>query len=164
MFQFTEATALLGVAIMLKLIEAMLSRRNAERLIDAGAQDRSADFYLLWMALQGGGLFLIAATMDPERSPPLVALLLFAPLLLARAGIVLRYRRDWTARLLTNDNGDLIDPIPRQYRNLSLGLTAAEAAALPLVLGLPLVALALGVLHVAFIAYRIRLERILARG
>lgn len=164
MVTFTEATALLGLVIAARLIEAMLARRNAERLIVEGAEDRSGDFYLLWMALQGGGLFLVAAMMNPERAPPLAAVLLFAPLFLARMGLLIRYRRNWIARLMTTADGDLIDPAPGQYRILLRGLMAIEAAALPLVLGLPLVALALGVLHVAFIAYRIRLERSFARG
>ena len=164
MFTFTEATALLGLVVAARLIEAMMARRNAERLIEEGAEDRSGDFYLLWMALQGGGLFLVAAMMNPDRQPPLAAVLLFAPLFLIRVGLLARYRRNWVTRLLTTANGDLIDPVPRQYRNLTRGLAAVEAAALPLVLGLPFVALALGVSHAAFIAYRIRLERSLARG
>lgn len=164
MFNFTEATALLGLVIAARLIEAMMSRRNAERLIEEGAEDRSGDFYLLWMALQGGGLFLIAAMMNPDRAPSLVAIILFAPLFLARVALLVRYRRDWITRLMTSANGDLIDPVPRQYRTVTRGVAAVEAAALPLVLGLPFVALGLGVLHVAFIAYRIRLERALARG
>ena len=164
MFNFTEATALLGLVIAARLIEAMMARRNAERLIEEGAEDRSGDFYLMWMALQGGGLFLIAAMMNPDRAPPLGAILLFAPLFLARVGLLVRYRRNWVTRLMTTANGDLIDPVPGQYRTLTRGLSALEAAALPLVLGLPFVALALGVLHAAFIAYRSRLERALARG
>jgi len=164
MFNFTEATALLGLVIAVRLVEAMVARRNAERLIDEGAEDRSGDFYLLWMALQGGGLFLVAAMMNPDRSPTLTAVLLYAPLFLTRVGLLVRFRRDWIARLMTTADGDLIDPVPTQYRSLALGVMAVEAAALPLLLGLPFVAIGLGILHVAFIAYRIRLERSLARG
>jgi isoprenylcysteine carboxyl methyltransferase (ICMT) family protein YpbQ len=164
MLEVTESTVLLGVVIAMRLIEVMIARRNAERVIDEGAEDHSGDFYLLWTALQGGGLFLIAATMTPERSPPLLALLFFTPILLVRVGLLIRYRHAWVLRLITTKEGDLIEFKPKRYRYLGLGLSAVESATLALALGLPFIALCLGGLNVALIAYRIRLERSFKRS
>ena len=140
-----------------------MARRNAERLIEQGAEDCSGDLYLLWMALNGGGLFLIAGLMDPDRDPPLWTILAFAPIFLVRAGLLARYRRDWILRSLTDAKGGLIEPLPGQYRLLGQGLLAIESIALPLVLGLPWVALGLGLSHVALIAYRHASQRRHAR-
>ena len=160
----TTATVLLGAVIIARLIEAMMARRNAERMIADGAEDRSDDSYLLWMALNGGGLFAIAGLMDPEREPPLWAVLAFAPVFLARAALLVRHRRDWILRTLTNAEGDLIEPLQGQYRMLTQGLLAIESTALPLTLDLPWVALGLGLSHVAFIAYRRHREKAHAVG
>lgn len=164
MMTVTTATLLLGAVIVARLIEAMMARRNAERMIAEGAQDRSDYAYLLWMALNGGGLFAVAGSMDPEREPPLWAILAFAPIFLARGALLIRHRRDWILRTLTSPDGGLIQPHRGQYRWLATGLTAIESTALPLTLGLPWVALGLGLSHVAFIVYRRRWEQDHARG
>lgn len=158
MLTLSFATSILGLVIFLRLIEFMLARANAERLIADGAIDLSGDPYLIWMALQGGSLFAIAAMIDPDFMPPIWAVLMFAPLPLARGVIIARWRRYWLHRLLITSDGGLINPVPKQYRVIGHMLMAVESAALPLVLGQPLMGLVIGILHGLLSVYRLKLE------
>lgn len=158
MLTLSFATSILGIIIFLRLIEVILARANAERLIGEGAIDVSGDSYLMWMAVQGVSLFVIAAMIDPSFMPSIWAVLLFAPLPLARTAIILRWRRQWLHRLLITSNGDLINPVPKQYRVIVHMLLAVESTILPLVLGQPLIGLAIGISHGALSVYRLRRE------
>ncbi len=162
MFVLTASTAILGAVILERWIEIMLARRNADRMIEAGAVDHSKDAYLLWMALQGGGLFATAALMKPDHEPEAWGIALFAILLIGRIILVFSHRRHWIFRMLTSASGALIHPLSGRYRGFVEAAMAVEATCLPLLLGSPQLSLVLGPLHAALIVYRLRLEAGLA--
>lgn len=148
--------ALIGVQ---RLAELALAQRNTARLIAQGALEHGAGHYPLFVILHGGWLAAMALTSAP--APPLhwPLALGFALLFAARFWVIASLGRYWTTRIITLPGAALVRCGPyRLIRHPNYLVVALEVPLVPLMLGLPGVALAFGVLNLLLLAWRIRTE------
>jgi methyltransferase len=65
----------------------------------------------------------------------------------------------WTTRIITVDGAEPVAAGPYRFvRHPNYAIVAVEIVALPLGIGLPAIALVFGLLNVALLAWRIRIE------
>ncbi|MGY6534106.1 MAG: isoprenylcysteine carboxyl methyltransferase family protein [Pararhodobacter sp.] len=150
---------LLAMIGLQRLSELALARRNTARLLASGAREHAAGHYPLFVLLHGGWLAAMALLTEP--APPLhVPLALgFAVLFGARFWVIASLGRYWTTRIITPSDAPLVRRGPyRLIRHPNYLVVALEVPLVPLLLGLPGVALVFGLLNLALLAWRIRAE------
>ena len=153
------AYILIAAVALQRLIELVHAQRNSRALIERGGREVGAEHYPLFIVLHLSWLVAIAALTEP--SPPVVIwlLALFAVLQVARVWVIASLGPYWTTRIITFDEEPLVRRGPyRLVRHPNYLIVAFEVPVLPLALGLPMVALVFGLLNLALLAHRIRIE------
>lgn len=154
---------MLGLAILLfvtlqRLSELVIARRNTVRLLKAGGIEWGANHYPVMVALHVtwlAGLWLLA----PGRDISTFLLAPFALCQIFRLWILATLGQRWTTRIITVPGETLVMRGPyRLVRHPNYLLVAVEVPLLPLVFGLWTFALLFGVLNLAMLAWRIRVE------
>lgn len=153
------AWALLALIGVQRLAELALARRNTARLLAEGAQEHGAAHYPFFVLLHGGWLLAMALLTDPAPTFSWPLALAFVLLFAARFWVIVSLGRYWTTRIITLPGKPLVRRGPyRLIRHPNYLVVALEVPLVPLLLGLPGVALAFGLLNLALLAWRIRAE------
>jgi methyltransferase len=153
-----ETLALLVFITVQRLAEMAWARSNERRLRAAGAVEAGAAHYPVIVALHTGWvLYLWVAGWNRPLVLPWLAL--FAVLQLLRLWVLATLGRRWTTRVLFVPGEALVKRGP--YRFIShpnYAVVAAEMFTGPLVFGLWGAAIVFGLLNLAMLAWRIRVE------
>ncbi|HEY4198965.1 MAG TPA: isoprenylcysteine carboxylmethyltransferase family protein [Devosiaceae bacterium] len=157
----TEASlpALIFIAVVIaqRLAELALARRNTARLLARGGREVGAAHYPLIVTLHAA--WIVALIVWGWRSPlSLPWLGLYAALQILRAWILMSLGPRWTTRIIVID-----EPLVRRgpygfFPHPNYALVVAEIIVVPMVLGLPVIALVFTVLNAMVLAIRISAE------
>lgn len=158
------AVAILAFVTAERLLELALSRLNTNRLLDQGAREHGAGHYPLIVAVHAGWLITLWL-LAPGRGVDLFWLALFVLLQLARSWVIATLGPRWTTRIIVLPGAPLVRRGPYRFLNHpNYWVVAGEIAVLPLVFGLPWVALTFTVLNAIALFIRIREENRALRG
>ncbi len=154
----TASFLLLAFVTAQRLAELVLARQNTRALLAQGAVETGASHYPVMVVLHGSwlaGLWWFgfgAAVIWPFAA-------LYGLLQLFRLWILLTLGRRWTTRILTVPGEQLVARGPYRFlRHPNYVLVALEMPVLPLALGLNGLAIVFGLLNLAMLAWRIRVE------
>ena len=149
----------LAWAVLARLAELALARRNEQTLRARGAREYGAGHYPLFFLLHGGWLLAIALLGDPHAPPAWGWLAVFAVLQALRAWTLASLGPYWTTRVLTLPDAPLVRRGPYRFlRHPNYLIVAGEIAALPLAFHLWSVAIAFSLLNLALLGWRLRIE------
>ena len=153
------AHALIALVALQRLAELVYARRNTQALLARGAIETGADHYPLMVLLHGGWIVALAVFTEPNPDPQWVWLAVFFVCQGLRAWVLASLGPYWTTRIITLPGAVAVRTGPYRYvRHPNYVIVALEIPSLPLGLGLPWVALVFGLLNLALLAYRIRIE------
>ena len=152
------AVAILAFVTAERLAELVIARTNTRRLLDKGAVEHGAGHYPLIFAVHAAWLISLWA-LAPARPVDGFWLALFVLLQLARFWVIATLGPRWTTRIIVLPEAPLVKAGPYRFLNHpNYWVVAGEIAVLPLVFGLPWVALVFSVLNAIVLAIRIRAE------
>jgi methyltransferase len=158
------AVAILGYVTLERLAELIFADRNTKRLKAQGATEHAAGHYPLIVAVHVlwlGSLWLLAN----DRSPDMFWLAMYVILQAARLWVLATLGPRWTTRIIVVPGEDLVKEGPYRFVNHpNYWVVIGEIAVLPLVFGLPWVALIFSLLNAAVLAVRVREENRALRG
>jgi methyltransferase len=149
---------ILGLVTLQRLGELWLANRNTRRLLANGAHEVAASHYplivivhALWLAT----LWWLA----PPRPIDSFWLALFVLIEFARIWVLASLGTRWTTRIIVLPNAPLVRRGPYRWVNHPNYLVViAEIAVLPLVFGMPQIALLFTLLNAAVLTIRVREE------
>ena len=154
----TPAEFILVAVTLQRVGELVLSRYNTHRLLARGGAEIAPRHYLLIVAVHTA--WLISLWIYGHDQPVnILALLFYLVLQGFRFWVMLSLGSRWTTRIIVLPDQPLVSAGP--YRFMShpnYAVVACEIVLLPLVLGLPLVAIIFTILNAAVLAIRIRSE------
>ena len=154
----TIAVAILLFVTAERLAELVLARINTRRLLAQGASEHGAGHYPLIFAVHAAWLITLWA-LASSRDVDAFWLALFVLLLLARLWVLATLGPRWTTRIIVLPDAPLVSEGPYRFLNHpNYWVVIGEIAILPLVFGLPLVALVFSILNAAVLWVRIRAE------
>jgi methyltransferase len=152
------AVAILGYVTLERLAELVFADRNTKRLKARGATEHGAGHYPLIVAVHAAWL-LTLWFLARDRSPDAFWLAFYVLLQGARLWVLATLGPRWTTRIIVLPGEDLVKEGPYRFLNHpNYWVVAGEIAVLPLVFGLPWVALVFSMLNAAILAVRIREE------
>jgi methyltransferase len=154
----TTAELILALVTLQRGAELVISSRNTRRLMARGAFEVAPRHYPFVVALHT--VWLISLWIfGYDRPVNIMALLIYVVLQGFRIWVMWTLGARWTTRITILPGSPLVRRGP--YRLLphpNYAVVAGEIALLPLVLGLPLLALIFTLLNAAVLAIRIRAE------
>lgn len=152
------AVAILGYVTLERLAELLFADRNTKRLKARGATEHGAGHYPLIVAVHAAWLVTLWF-LARDRAPDPFWLALYVLLQVARLWVLSTLGPRWTTRIIVLPGEDLVKEGPYRFLNHpNYWVVAGEIAVLPLVFGLPWVALIFTILNAAVLAIRIREE------
>ncbi|RST31710.1 hypothetical protein HMF7854_13330 [Sphingomonas ginkgonis] len=152
------AIAILAFVTLQRLLELPLARANTQRLLAAGAKEFAPGHYPLIVAVHASWLATLW-WLTPGRPISVPLLLLFGLLQVARIWVLRTLGPRWTTRIIVLPGKPLVLGGPYRFvKHPNYIVVAGELAVLPLVFGLPVVALVFTVLNGLVLAIRIRAE------
>jgi methyltransferase len=154
----TPAELILGIVTLQRAGELVLSRYNTHRLLARGAVEIAPRHYPLIVAVHAAWLVSLWV-LGHDQPVNIVALLLYLLLQGFRFWVMRTLGSRWTTRIIVLPEQPLVSAGP--YRFLShpnYAVVTGEMVLLPLVLGLPLLAVVFTVLNAAVLVIRIRAE------
>jgi methyltransferase len=151
--------ALLFIAfvILQRLAELWLARNNTRRLLERGGREVGAAHYPLIVALHAAWIVALLV-FGWGSSVALPWLVLYAALQIFRAWILASLGPRWTTRIVIIDEPLVRRGPYRYFPHPNYLLVVAELIVVPLVLGLPIVALVFSALNGLVLAIRISAE------
>ena len=153
-----EGIAVLAFVTLQRLGELMLSQRNTKRLLARGAHEAAPDHYPFIVLLHAAWLVTLWF-LGPGPPVEIVPLILFALLQLARIWVIATLGERWTTRIIILPDEPLVTSGPYRWVNHpNYLIVIGEIAILPLVFGLPMVAIVFSVLNGLMLWVRIRDE------
>lgn len=150
--------AVLAFVTLQRLAELALSQRNTKRLLARGAYEVAREHYPFMVLLHASWL---AALWFLGPGPPIqiVPLILFALLQLGRVWVIATLGDRWTTRIIILPGAPLVTTGPYRWVNHpNYLIVIGEFAILPLVFGLPMVAIIFSLLNALMLWVRIREE------
>jgi methyltransferase len=154
----TSAEFILALVTLQRAAELVISSRNTEKLRARGAFEVAPRHYPLIVMVHAA--WLISLWIFGHDQPVnVMALLIYVVLQGFRIWVMWTLGARWTTRIIVLPGEPLVRRGP--YRLLphpNYAVVAGEIALLPLVLGLPLLAVIFTVLNAAVLAIRIRAE------
>lgn len=152
------AIAILAFVTAERLLELVIARHNTKRLLAEGAGEHGAGHYPLIVAVHAAWLIALWA-LAPDRQVDPFWLALFALLQLARFWVIATLGPRWTTRIIVLPGAPLVKRGPYRFLDHpNYWVVIGEIAVLPLVFGMPWVALAFTILNAAVLSLRIREE------
>jgi methyltransferase len=152
------AVAILGYVSLERLFELVFAGRNTKRLKEMGATEHGQGHYPLMVGLHTAWLVTLWF-LARDRQPDLFWLAIYILLQAARLWVMASLGPRWTTRIITVQGEDLVAEGPYRFLNHpNYWVVAGEIAVLPLVFGLPWVALVFTILNAAILSIRIREE------
>jgi methyltransferase len=150
---------ILALVIAQRLIELGWARRNTRRLIARGAVEVGAGHYPLFIALHGGWLLAIAATVDPATPVIWGWAGAYGLIELARLWVMVSLGPYFTTRIITLPGAALVRRGPYRYvAHPNYLVVVAEIVALPMIFGAVWIAIVFSLLNAALLFHRVRLE------
>lgn len=141
-----------------RLIELWIANRNTRRLLAHGAREHGAGHYPVIVALHALWIAVLW-WLAPGRQIDMFWLALFVLLLLARFWVVATLGPRWTTRIIVLPDEPLVSGGPYRFlAHPNYWVVVGEIAVLPLVFGLPWVALTFSLLNAGILFVRIREE------
>lgn len=152
------SVAILAYVTLERLAELLLARANTKRLLAEGAREHAPGHYpfivavhVLWLA----ALWLLAT----DRQPDLFWLAIYVLLQFARFWVIATLGPRWTTKIIVHPDEGRVESGPYRFlRHPNYWVVIGEIAVLPLVFGLPWVALGFTILNAAVLWVRIREE------
>ena len=152
------AIAILGYVSLERLFELVFAGRNTKRLRAAGASEHGQGHYPLMVMLHTTWLVTLWF-LARDREPDLFWLAIYVLLQAARLWVMATLGPRWTTRIIVLPGEDLVKEGPYRFLNHpNYWVVAGEIAVLPLVFGLPWVALIFSILNAAILTVRVREE------
>lgn len=152
--------AVLAFVTLQRLAELALSQRNMKKLLARGAYEVAPEHYPFLVTLHASWLAILWV-FGPGPPIEIVPLILFALLQMGRVWAIATLGERWTTRIIILPGAPLVTSGPYRWVNHPNYLVViGEFAVLPLVFGLPRVAIAFSLLNAAMLAVRIRAENI----
>ena len=152
------AIAILGFVTLQRLAELALSQRNTKNLLARGANEVAPEHYPFMVILHASWLAVLWF-FGPGPPIEIVPLILFVLLQLGRTWVIATLGERWTTRIIILPGAPLVTSGPYRWLNHPNYLVViGEFAVLPLVFGLPMVAVVFSLLNAAILAVRIRAE------
>ena len=152
------ALAILGFVTLQRLAELILSQRNTKQLLARGAYEVAPEHYPFLVLLHATWLAVLWF-FGPGPPIHLIPLALFALLQLGRVWVISTLGERWTTRIIVLPGAPLVTSGPYRWVNHPNYLVViGEFAVLPLVFGLPVVAIVFSLLNAAILAVRIKAE------
>jgi len=152
------AVAVLGYVTLERLFELWLARRNTSRLMAQGAREHGASHYPLIVGVHVLWLLTLWA-IAPWRGVSRFWLARYALLQIARVWVLATLGPRWTTRIIVLPDAPLVESgLYRFLNHPNYWVVIGEIAVLPLVFGLPWVAVAFSILNAAVLWVRIREE------
>ena len=152
------AIAILAYVTLERLAELVFAGRNTKRLRAMGAREFGAGHYPLIVAVHAlwiATLWVLGTGQTPDR----FWLALYVLLQAARIWVLATLGPRWTTRIIVRPGEDLVKEGPYRFLNHpNYWVVAGEIAVLPLVFGLPWVALVFTILNAAILWVRVREE------
>ena len=155
----TPVTWVLIYIVAQRLGELVYANRNTARLLSEGGQEYGADHYHYFIFLHGAWLGIMALLVNPSHPLNPFLLTLFVATQILRVWTLASIGRWWTTRIISAPHFDRVRKGP--YRFLShpnYTVVALEIAVVPLLLGLPWVALVFTILNAVLLRHRIGIE------
>jgi methyltransferase len=153
-----EGVAVLAFVTVQRLAELILSQRNTKRLLARGAHEVAPEHYPFIVLLHGAWLTALWF-LGPGPPVEIVPLVIFALLQLARVWVIATLGERWTTRIIILPGAPLVASGPyRWVDHPNYWIVAGEIAVLPLVFGLPMVAIVFSILNGLMLWVRIREE------
>jgi methyltransferase len=152
------ALAILGFVTLQRLGELILSQRNTKRLMARGAYEVAPEHYPFLVLLH---VTWLAVLWFFGPGPPihLIPLALFVLLQVGRVWVIATLGERWTTRIIVLPGAPLVKSGPYRWVNHpNYLIVIGEFAVLPLVFGLPTVAIVFSLLNAAILTVRIRAE------
>jgi methyltransferase len=154
----TSALIILILVTLQRLSELIIAKRNTSGLLAKGAIEHGASHYPVMVLLHASwlaGLWWLG--WNATIIWPLM--LLYIALQAFRVWILATLGARWTTRILTVPNENLVAKGPYKYiRHPNYLLVLLEVPLLPLAFGLWWFAMLYGILNIAMLAWRIRIE------
>jgi methyltransferase len=152
------AIAILCFVTVQRIAELMLSLRNTKRLLAQGAYEVAPEHYPFLVLLHASWLAVLWL-FGPGPPIHLVPLVLFVLLQLARVWVIATLGGRWTTRIIILPGAPMVASGPYRWVNHpNYLIVIGEFAVLPLVFGLPMVAIVFSLLNAAMLYVRIRAE------
>jgi methyltransferase len=154
----TSAEFILGLVTLQRAGELVLSHFNTRRLLARGAVEEAPRHYPLMVAVHAAWLISLWA-FGYDRPINIIALLFYLALQILRFWVMRTLGARWTTGIIVLPGQKLVSAGP--YRVLShpnYAVVIGEIAVLPLVLGLPWLAVAFTILNAVVLMIRIRAE------
>ena len=153
-----EGVAVLAFVTVQRLAELMLSQRNTKRLLARGAYEVAPGHYPFLVTLHAAWLATLWF-LGPGPPIEIVPLILFALLQLGRVWVIATLGERWTTRIIVLPGAPLVKTGPYRWVNHpNYLIVLGEIAVLPLVFGLPMVAILFSALNGLLLWVRIRCE------
>jgi methyltransferase len=155
---FTAAELILGLATAQRGAELALSYRNTSRLMARGAVEVAPTHYPLMVAVHA--LWLAALWVFGRDQPiNVAALIVYLALQGLRFWVMRSLGERWTTRIIVLPREPLVSAGPYRFlTHPNYAVVAGEIATLPLVVGLPWIAMLFTILNAAVLVIRIRAE------
>lgn len=155
----TLVTWVLVYIVVQRLGELVHANRNTRRLLNEGGQEYGADHYQYFIFLHSAWIAIIALLVDPQHAIHPAMLALFVGTQLLRLWTLASIGRWWTTRIISAPHFDRVKRGPYKYiSHPNYLVVILEIAIVPLMLGLPSVALVFSVLNALLLRHRIRVE------
>lgn len=152
------AYVILGFVTLQRLGELILAERNTRRLLARGAHEVAPGHYPFMVAVHAGWLVALWL-LGPGPPIEVVPLILFVLLQFGRFLVIATLKDRWTTRIIVLPGVPLVRTGPFRFvDHPNYLIVIGEIALLPLVFGLPMVALFFTVLNGAVLWVRIREE------
>ena len=152
------AYLILGLVTLQRLGELVLAERNTRRLLARGAHEVGRDHYPFVVAVHAGWLVALWL-LGPGPPIHLLPLALFIALQAARVWVIATLGDRWTTRIIVLPGAPLVRTGPYRWADHpNYLIVICEIAVLPLVFGLPAVALVFSLLNGIVLWVRIREE------
>ncbi len=150
--------AILAFVTLQRLAELVLAERNTRRLLNRGAYEIGHGHYPFIVAVHAGWLITLWL-LGPGPPIHLLPLALFVALQAARVWVIASLGDRWTTRIIVLPGAPLIRSGPYRWADHpNYLIVIGEIAVLPLVFGLPAVALLFSLMNGMVLWVRIREE------
>ena len=153
-----QGVAVLAFVTLQRIAELMLSHHNTKKLLARGAYEAAPGHYPFIVLLHATWLAVLWF-FGPGPPIEIVPLILFALLQLGRIWVIATLGERWTTRIIILPGAPLVKSGPyRWFNHPNYLIVIGEFAILPLVFGLPLVAIVFSILNGLLLWVRIRDE------
>ena len=155
----TIVTWVLAYIVIQRLAELVYASYNTRRLLAEGGEEFGANHYQYFIFLHTAWLAIIFLMVDPLRPIAPIMLALFIGTQILRVWTLASIGRWWTTRIISAPHFDRVKRGPYKFlSHPNYTVVVLEIAIIPLMLGLPWVALVFSILNAILLRHRIKLE------